>query len=541
MDKYNTLTLAQLQALFGEKKTELSNFAAAHPDPTGEDLATARGIRDELAAIKEAMAGFTNLSDMLAEFSDAPVEPEPEVEPEDANEPAETGQETPEVPKPNVSEPPVEPAPDVPPPALASTVETLARKSSKPAVPSYRDKRSRVRITAAPDLHGFSAGQEMPTMVDVAEGVISRARGFVKPNGTGELRTFPTASFAIDFPDELMVDERDGEAAFKKALDMAANETSLPGGSLTAAGGWCAPSETVYDLTTDATRDGLLSLPEIGIRRGGIRFAMSPTFADFYASPGFKQTEAQAEAGTTKTCVDVDCPEFDEERLEADGVCIRVPILTNVGYPEYVSMFVENTLIAHEHWMNASNIGKLVTAAGAARTFANETTKGSTVADTMAIADLVAEQTRQTYRLSLNATVEMVMPFYARALFRADISRRNGIDNPDNADAMVAQMFRTRRINPQYVYDWQDLTTSAEIWPTTFNALMYPAGTFVKGVSPIINLSTVYDAASLAENVYTGLFTEQGSLIAQRKFHADLITIPVCGAGRTGAANFTCS
>jgi hypothetical protein len=70
---------------------------------------------------------------------------------------------------------------------------------------------------------------------------------------------------------------------------------------------------------------------------------------------------------------------------------------------------------------------------------------------------------------------------------------------------------------------------------------MYPAGTFVKGTADVINLSTVYDAASLATNVYTGLFTEQGLLVAKQKFHADLVTLPICNAGRTGAANLTCA
>jgi hypothetical protein len=74
-------------------------------------------------------------------------------------------------------------------------------------------------------------------------------------------------------------------------------------------------------------------------------------------------------------------------------------------------------------------------------------------------------------------------------------------------------------------------------YPATVDVLMYPAGTFTKGVADVINISAVYDAASLAENVFTGLFFEQGLLVANTCFDADLITINVCGSGHTGIAD----
>jgi hypothetical protein len=293
----------------------------------------------------------------------------------------------------------------------------------------------------------------------------------------------------------------------------------------------------VYDLTQDATTEGMLSLPEVAVRRGGMRWPISPNFADFYANPGFIQTEAQAIAGTAKPCIEVDCPDFAEARLDAEGICIKVPILTNAGYPEYVRNFVEGSLIAHQHWINANVIGRVVTAAGAARVI---TGLGSTLADTLEGLELLADQTRQKYRLSMNRTLEVVAPFWVRGAVRADLSRRNGLAFEQVTDQQIAAHFRARKLNVQFVYDWQPLDETAEVYPTTFNVVMYPAGTFVKGTADIINLSTIYDAASLQQNVYTGLFTEQGLLVAKQKFHADLVTLPVCNAGRTGAADLTC-
>jgi hypothetical protein len=88
-----------------------------------------------------------------------------------------------------------------------------------------------------------------------------------------------------------------------------------------------------------------------------------------------------------------------------------------------------------------------------------------------------------------------------------------------------------------FVYDWQDLAVGAIKYPTTFTALVFPAGTFVKGTADVINLNAVYDAASLVQNIYTALFYEQGILVAQMCYRAYAVTVPICSSGHTGSAN----
>ena len=144
-----------------------------------------------------------------------------------------------------------------------------------------------------------------------------------------------------------------------------------------------------------------------------------------------------------------------------------------------------------------------------------------------------------------------MVPFWVRSAIRADLAARNGVDFQQVTDAQISGYFSARKLNVQFVYDWQGLPLTddagtagvdeANTYPATYDALMYPAGTFVKGTADVINLSTVYDAASLAENVYTGLFAEQGLLLAHMKFTPHLVTLPVCNAGRTGAADLTCA
>jgi hypothetical protein len=560
-DTIKDFTLEQLNSLFAEKKAALDALAAL-PAPTLANANEATELQSNLRDIKAAQAALSSLASAGDEFAEKEPEPDETETVKGGSGNVEGEVHTQESPGANVPEGHVAPADgesDAPAVEAAATeeekVETgggvaaLAAKTEAPALPAHRSRRSAVKINAAPDVSGFAAGQDLPELLDVANAVIGRSKGFPQPSadiarqfaGKGpQLQKFPTATFNLDFPDDLTVDARDNEATVDEAIRLATDESTLPGGSLVAAGGWCAPSETVYDLTQDASMDGMLSLPEIGVRRGGLRWPISPNFADFYANPGFIQTEAQAIAGTTKPCVEVDCPDFDEARLDVEGLCIKVPILTNVGFPEYVRNFIDGTLVAHAHWINANKIGRLVTAAGAARVI---TGLGSTADDTLAGLELLAEQTRQKYRLSLNASLEVVVPFWTRAAMREDLARRNGLD-PRNAalnDAALKSLFRERKLNVQYVYDWQPLVETDEAYPATFNALMYPAGTFFVGSQPVINLSTVYDAAELQVNRYTGLFTEQAFLVGKRKFHADLITLPVCNAGRTGAPDLTCA
>lgn len=565
---FSTMTVEQIAAYISERR-EAFNAIVALKDPTSAQVAEAEGIA---TSIEEAEAAATSMKDRFAalqqRFNQGSQEDPDKKEARTIADPKEVRKADvagdPEhketvVESPGEVVPPGEVAPDEPEDEVVvrekviedegkagGRVVALASRTKRPAAPTIT--RKPVAITAAADVQGFAAGQSLE-LQQVAEAVISRARGFSPPSGTDpdaepDLRKFGTAQFRVDFDPEATVDRwDDADDAMKYVTD----EANLPGGSLVAAGGWCSPSETVYDLDQDATTEGMLSLPEIGVRRGGIRYAQSPEFSVFYANPGFIQTEAQAIAGTTKPCIEVPCPSFQDVRLDAEGICIKVPILTNAAYPEVVTNFVSGSLIAHQHWMNANIIGRLVTFAGAARVL---TGIGSTVDDTMGGLELLADQRRQKYRLGLNTTMEVVVPFWVKGALRSDLAARTGQDAPVT-DQQIAAHWTGRNLNVQYVYDWQLLPTvdvggtagtdEAMTYPTTFQALMYPAGTFVKGTADVINLNTVYDAASLAVNVYTGLFMEQGFLVAKKKFDADLVTLPVCSSGRTGAHDLTCT
>jgi hypothetical protein len=349
------------------------------------------------------------------------------------------------------------------------------------------------------------------------------------------------ASFRLDFPPELTIDRHSDDM---EVLSYAAKESRLPGGSLVAAGGWCAPSETIYDLCAGETAEGLASVPEINVARGGIKYTSGPDFSAIYAGVGFCQTEAQAIAGTAKTCYTVPCPSFVEVRLDACGVCIKAPILTNAAYPELVQRVVSGSMIAHQHKMNA----KVLTAIAAGSTAKTYVGLGAAATDTLNGLTLYADQIRQKFRLSPSSSLEVILPFWVKDALVSDVARRNAIATEVVTDAMVTSAFGSRNLAVQWVYDWQELpyvdgtapVTDADEWPKTVDALMYPAGTWVKGTADVINLTAVYDAAELSTNMYTALFFEQGILTAKLCNDSYKVTLPICAAGRSGSANLVC-
>lgn len=509
--------------------------------PTSAQVDEAEALADHIDAIAAEQTKRETDAEALAERAAAlknrfkkeePEDSEQESEEESGEDDGESEEEGEEEAEPEAEVEVVEQPAEV---AAKSNVVALSKKVKRPVKPASLHKP--VVITAAADVPEFATGSKIETMEKVGTAMINRMRGFGTPTGDGmseSLQHYGVASFRLDYPEELTIDRHSDDM---EVLMHARDESRLPGGSLTAAGGWCAPSETIYDLCPGETVEGLVSVPETQWSRGGIKYTTGPDFSAIYAAVGFCQTEAQAIAGDTKPCFEIPCPSFTEARLDACGLCIKVPLLTQAAYPELVARWLSGAMVAHQHKMNAKILAAMATAAGAARVFAG---LGATSTDTMETLELVIMQQRQKYRLGLNATLEVVVPLWVKGAIRADLARRNGRDSVTVTDAEVASVFSNIGANVQYVYDWQQLDTTAEVYPATFNALIYPAGTFVKGTNAIINLNAVYDAASLAVNTYTALFFEEGIGLAKLCYEANLLTIPVCNAGRTGAADQTC-
>lgn len=422
--------------------------------------------------------------------------------------------------------------------ARRAPLSQIRRATKTPKLPA----RGRATITAAADVPGVSQGRtlDMNTLAAAAE---RRFAGFPQGRANGTVLKAGIAMIEKPFPKDLIQNNGGDENAL---LAAAADQSRLPGNSLVAAGGWCAPSETLYDLCEPETTDGLVTVPEVAVRRGGIRFAESPSFADIYAGVGFIQTEVQNIAGTEKDCYEIGCPDFTEVRLDAIGLCITAGILQQRGYPEMVQRVIRGAMTAHVHKRNAYVISKMA----ALSTAVTPTLDGfGAFSDALAALELQVVDQRYKFRLAQSSTVEGVAPAWLKPIFRNDLARRNAVDDTilSVSDAQLDQFLRDRGIAMQWVVDWQDAfvnagntgmgaTAAATVWPTTAKVLIYPAGTFVVGTADIIQLDAIYDSTNIRTNNYTALFTEEGVLVARRCMQSRLVTLTeLCAAGRTGA------
>lgn len=446
-----------------------------------------------------------------------------------------------------------------------SAASKVARKAPRPAAPA----KSPVTITAAPDVQGFSAGQVLDSMTDVAKAVQNRVRGFAPFNarsaeqvhsqsgGQPVLHKFGAASFGLDFDKSLVASgnaDRDYDAmkaAVKQHTErVSANiDRTVQGKALTAAMAWCAPSEVVYNWIADYTVDGLKTVPEISAPRGGLMLTEGPRLAQgTYGGNagldafGFGGTEAQMEAGYTKTCETIECPEFEDHRLDFVGYCWKIPILTEKAYPELVADAMRLSDVLYAHKMNRRLINDII-AESTAQTAGD--VYGGSVLDTLEALVQIATKERRWWNLGENAVMEVTLPQYARDIFKFDMARRSGLALNDVAtDQKIAAYFANHNLAVEYVSDFDERAGSATPtpnWPETIRAIIYPSGTFVKAVEDVINLSAVYDAASLSANEYTGVFFEQGYMTVKRGYRSTVVTVPVCTAGATGANIFYCA
>jgi hypothetical protein len=331
-------------------------------------------------------------------------------------------------------------------------------------------------------------------------------------------------------------------------------------GALTAAAGWCAPSENRYDLCSLWTSDGLLDLPTTTAPRGGINYTNDWSWAqimDASLTSFTKLTEAQVIADTPKNCTELPCPTFTDRRLDVAVTCITGSFLQDVGYRENVATLIDGLTLKHEREVNEDIINQILTQAGAAIVIpaqgaggAGTTADSSAVSSILAAVDVAAIDMRYREQMSETQVLEIVLPQWVLAQWRADIGRRNAwyADPFALANATIMNWFANRNIRPQFVRGWQDAQSNLPTGPgditapivpitalpTTVQFLIYPAGAIVLARQDVVTLTNVYDSTNLRQNLYTALFMEEGYAPIFPCGEVRLYTAQACPSGATG-------
>lgn len=394
-----------------------------------------------------------------------------------------------------------------------------------------------------PHVAGYVAGDVTSRELALAYDRMRHGSSFGnRQGGMGGTSALGLGSLPREFPEELVATD---EASLTAALDLATNERNLTGQSLTAAGGWCAPSETLYGFLDIPAASELLSLPEVNINRGGVRFPTQPDFGAVFADPDafFHYTEAEAIAQEDdKPCFEIPCGEFEEVRLDAIGMCITAGILQQKGYPEIVQLYINGLLKNHQHRLSQMGVAAIQDGSTAVTIPASAQTYGAFGALLNSIEMAIVDM-RLNQRIPDGTTLEVILPVWAKPLLRADLTHRRSQDGSSVVtDQQLQAHFTARGAAVQYVGEYQSGgtapggTTPLTAWPDTIEFLVYPAGTWFRALQNVIEVGMLYDQAQLKQNRYTALFTEDAYAVIKRGTISRAYTVPVSPSGIVGPA-----
>lgn len=400
------------------------------------------------------------------------------------------------------------------------------------------DQGNELEIVASVDVPGYRPGQEID-LAQITEGVMRRAQG-LKTAGGG---TGMVASYKLPFAAGQIVSDSSSAPEGTNALMLAADQRRLQGGDLVASGGWCAPSETVYDITDIACPDMLWDLPEVQLNRGGLRFFRTPTLD--VAALTWTWTEAQDIAAATqpggpdKPCYVIPCPAPIDVRAIAVGVCLSVGILTQRFFPEMVDWYVRNSMVAHEIRIKQYAYQAALDSAATV-----DVTIRPSFAGFSALYEAVALQAAdmiERHNLCDSTALEVVFPWWAKNLMLTDLARQEGVDVRTLSDADIQAAFSNLGVRVQFARGLPPAVptniggpTAATTWPTQVSFLIAPAGNWQLGRGPEVSIGTIVDSTTIATNDEK-IFTEESVVLIDRMGLGRNVTVTVCPDGTVGA------
>jgi hypothetical protein len=540
--------------------------------PTPADV---QAVRDLSAAIQglvtEGEQRAAAAEERRREFAEAVAAVAPEAS--DGGEGEDGGEETEEVPAETPAETPAEeeaPAEAVAAASRKGPLKVAARARKLTLNPSLQDigrnqpdpeltsQAPELVLTAAADVPKFSNGQRIESLDDLADAAIARSRALGIGNGAPHF--VPLANIERNFPDVFDVEVHspiDVSNAIQDRIKNLDGHGSME--ALVAAGGWCAPSEIRYDFFDISEVSGQLDLPTFGVRRGGLRWPISLSLADFFALSGAPASGLPTNAtmpwewsetddiltatGTTpvKTCLRPPCPTFDEQRLRLFGLCVLAGNLTEDAFPELIRNFIGKVVVAHQRAINR----RMLLLLAAASTATTPTVAGESAVNAwLGGLDLNAIDYREKHGMAPNAVLELVAPAWTRGVLRSDLAKKNGIERLDASDAYLMDLFNSRDLRVQWVSDWQTrgATGIANIagtiptnWPTTAQVAMFAPGTFGRGNGMTLDLGVVRDSVLNADNDHTAAWSEEATMLAKFGHESRLITLNTVAGGVSGA------
>jgi hypothetical protein len=491
---------AEFDRLLDEGSRDVAAMTALADDI---DRVSAEVTGRETAAAEEDAA----IAALTERVRGSDTEPEPEAEPEAEDEDAETPEEA-----------------RVPVLAAAGARPALGDIARRTRRPRIEQRRPSISITAAADLPGVSPGTRID-LTQVAQSFHDRARNLAMGQRA------PVARVEIPHTHRLGTDPQ----ANLRAIDDLIGEPSAT--ALVASGGWCAPSQPLFDLFDIGpdTHD-LFDLPGLGSDvRAGVLVPSFYTAADaagaLWTWTEANDIDAADNNGTgdvLKPCLKIPCPTWTEARLEAEGLCVTHGNLSDRAWPELTRQFLSIVMGAHQRRISAAKIAKVlngltVVAPGAGMT------PSDAAGDLLNVVSLAAADMRSQYRVAASRSIDALFPSWIKDVLRSDLAMRSGVDMLSVTDGQVVGYLTARGIRPQFTPDWQPLYVSAPAttWPANVTFAIWFTGAYVSIDGGSIDLGVVRDSTLNETNDFTAAWSEQFYQVVRRGPLGRSYTVPL--------------
>jgi len=308
------------------------------------------------------------------------------------------------------------------------------------------------------------------------------------------------ARFSYDYPEERIL-RKDVAAGVNSAKIAAVTEPE----SLTAAGGLCAPLETLYDInvvgvTQRPIRD---ALARFTVDRGGIQYRMPMDALVMTDGLGiWTVTDDAADPLVPKTCAIIDCPDVAEAVVYSTYLCLQYPNFSARFDREWVDATTRAAMIAWARFAENQLLSRIL--AGSKLIY--QDTVVAATRDVLVAIDKTVAYYRNRHRLDSMVPLRMIMPRWVLDLFRADMARGfpGDLDALAIADATIMGWFRARGVNVTFHLDGlAGATVNSQVIPNQFYANVAAGSVIPEFIDKI-------DAVLFAEGDW--LFLDGGTL-----------------------------
>jgi hypothetical protein len=551
----------ELQELFDSIRAGDVEGVTSADVPTLTRIADAvDNVRSEAGIrLEAAEADMAAVAELEARLSGETTEPAPEAEAEPTIEAGD------------------EPEPEVEPEPVAEVEPELEEVTASVTAPSLADLASRARRTPrqpamqfarteAPFIRALERNENV-TVDDLARLFIEKRETFGAFAGQGEVR-IPLGRIDIrdQFAPNHRLDARASMSQVEQAFESVTAGAMDPetwesdeARALTAAGGFCMPTEALYDIEqiSGAQRPLRDSMGQLQADRGGYRFVLPSSLADISVNDPTDATvvsgggaighwdndDASGDEGARdgKSCQEVPCPTIEEAFVEAIYTCLGFDNFQGLTAPELVRKWILDAAAA---WSREAET-TILDSVSSESTPVTTTRRFSATIDMITFIIQLAAAERNRQRMPRNARLRVWLPSWVIELAQVDMIARaagDGLANFQIDEAWVRNQLGRANVNVTFyedtrtgagqIFGAQGSGSDLRDFPLTAEWYLFHEGAHVHMEGGQLDFGLVRDSTLNQTNKYR-IFNESLQGVLSRPIFSYRVRSVLCPVGIT--------